>query len=76
MGQKYKVFINAKRIVLTAKKPKSPDAHVLPLSDTSISDILNYFQKHSPKKMKNLCFLTPKNAAGNASDFGELFFIT
>lgn len=51
MGQKYKVFINAKRIVLTAKKPKSPDAHVLPLSDTSFSDILNYFQKHSPKKI-------------------------
>jgi len=51
MGQKYKVFINAKLIVLTAKKPKSPDAHVLPLAETSFSDVLKHFRKTAAKKI-------------------------
>ena len=45
MGQKYKVFINAKQLVLTNEKPSSADAHVLPLQHTSFADILSCFKK-------------------------------
>ena len=40
MGQKYKVFINTKLIILTSSPPKSKHAIVLPLATTSFPTIL------------------------------------
>jgi ADP-ribose pyrophosphatase YjhB (NUDIX family) len=51
MGQKYKVFINTKLMILTTSLPKSKHALVLPLSATSFQAILQVLKETKAKKI-------------------------
>ena len=51
MGQKYKVFINTKLMILTTSLPKSKHALVLPLAATSFQTILQVLKDTKAKKI-------------------------
>ena len=51
MGQKYKVFINTKLIILTTSLPKSKRALVLPIAATSFQTILQVLKETRAKKI-------------------------
>jgi 8-oxo-dGTP pyrophosphatase MutT (NUDIX family) len=51
MGQKYKVFINTKLIILTTSLPKSKHSLVLPLGPTSFKAILQVLKESKAKKI-------------------------
>jgi ADP-ribose pyrophosphatase YjhB (NUDIX family) len=51
MGQKYKVFINTKLIILTTALPKLKHALVLPLAATSFEAILQVLKETKSKKI-------------------------
>ena len=51
MGQKYKVFINTKLMILTTSLPKSKRALVLPLAATSFQTILQVLKETKAKKI-------------------------
>ena len=51
MGQKYKVFINTKLIILTTVLPKSKHALVLPLLASSLNTILHAIKETKAKKI-------------------------
>jgi len=51
MGQKYKVFINTKLMILTTSLPKSKQALVLPLAATSFQTILQVLKETKAKKI-------------------------
>ena len=51
MGQKYKVFINTKLIILTTSLPKSEHALIFPLAATSFKTILQALKKTKTEKV-------------------------
>jgi ADP-ribose pyrophosphatase YjhB (NUDIX family) len=51
MGQKYKVFINTKLMILTTTLPKSKHALVLPLAAKSFQTILQVLKETKAKKI-------------------------
>ena len=55
MGQKYKVFINTKLMILTTAFPKSKDSLVFPLASTSFQTILQVFKETKARKIYLMC---------------------
>ena len=51
MGQKYKVFINTKLIILTSSLPKSKNAVVLPIRSTSFKTAIQTLKESNLKKI-------------------------
>ena len=51
MGQKYKVFINTKLIILTSSPPKSKNAILFPLATTSFQTALQTLKSAKTKKI-------------------------
>jgi ADP-ribose pyrophosphatase YjhB (NUDIX family) len=51
MGQKYKVFINTKLMILTTALPKSKNSLVFPLETTPLQTILQVFKETKARKI-------------------------
>ncbi|MGB2370646.1 MAG: NUDIX hydrolase, partial [Flavobacteriaceae bacterium] len=51
MGQKYKVFINTKLMILTTALPKSKNSLVFPLETTSLQTILQVLKETKARKI-------------------------